>query len=152
MDQEKHAGDDWSVHIGGGVQIEKGDFVGRDKNISVGAGGINVGGDAEINQQTALQKELFESLLKQIDQRPNTPPEDADDLKSNVQEFKAEADKGEQADESFLERRLRNIKRIAPDICEVLLATVLNPAAGFAMIVKKVAERAAASPGDMGPG
>jgi len=152
VDKKKQAEDDWNVHIGGGVHIEKGDFVGRDKNISVGAGGINVEGDAEINQQTALQKELFEHILKQIDQRPDTPPEDADDLKNNVQEFKAEADKGEQADESFLERRLRNIKRIAPDVSEVLLATVLNPAAGFALIVKKVAERAAKSPSGTGSG
>jgi hypothetical protein len=148
--KDKQAEDDWNVHIGGGVYIQKGDFVGRDKNVSVEAGGINVEGDAEINQQTALQNKLIESLLKQIDQRPNTPPEDVDDLKNNVQEFKAEADKGEQADDSFLARRLRNIKRIAPDIGEVLIATVTNPVAGFAMIVKKVAERAAASPSSTG--
>jgi hypothetical protein len=145
MPKKKKTPDDWGVHIGGGVHIEKGDFIGRDKNVSVEAGGIHVEGDAEINQQAALQKELFESLLKQIGERPNTPPEDVDDLKTNVQEFKAEADKGEQADESFLARRLRNIERIAPDIGEVLLATVTNPAAGFAMIVKKVAERASKS-------
>ena len=138
MPKKKNAEDDWNVNIGGGVHIEKGDFIGHDKNVSVESGGIHVEGDA-------LQKELFESLLKRIDQRPNTPPEDADDLKTNVQEFKAEADKGEQADESFLARRLRNIERIAPDIGEVLLATVTNPAAGFAMIVKKVAERASKS-------
>jgi len=145
MAKKKKSEDEWGVNIGGNVSIEKGDFIGRDKNVSVEAGGINVEGDARINTQAAMQKEFFENLLKQIDQRPNTPPEDADDLKTNVQEFKVEADKGDQADESFLARRLRNIERIAPDIGDVLLATLTNPAAGFAMIVKKVAERASKS-------
>ncbi len=152
MTEEKKAEGDWNVNIGGGVHVERGDFVGRDKNVSVGAGGIIVQGDAEINSQAALQKELFESILKRIEERPNTPPADADDLKANVQEFKAEADKGEQADESFLGRRLRNIQRIAPDIGEVMLATIANPAAGFAMIVKKVAERAALGKGEAAQG
>lgn len=142
MTNKKKDQDDWNVNIGGGVNIERGDFIGRDKNVSVEAGGINVEGDVEVNQQAAMQKELFEDIQRQIEQRPNTPPEDVQDLKANVQEFQAEADKGEKADESFLARRLRNIERIAPDIGEVLLATVANPAAGFAMIVKKVAERA----------
>lgn len=132
MAKKKEIPDDWNVHIGGNVHVE-GDFIARDKNVTV-------------NNQTAMQKELFESILQQIEQRPNTAPEDVDDLKANVQEFKTEANKGEEADESFLARRLRNIERIAPDIGEVLIATVANPAAGFALIVKKVAERATKSP------
>jgi hypothetical protein len=147
MSKEEKDQGDWNVHIGGDINIQKGDFVGRDKNVSVESGGIHVEGDAQINQQAALQKELFESILRQIDQRPNTPVEDAADLKTNVEEFKSEAEKGDQADESFLARRLRNIERIAPDILEVLVATVANPAAGFALIVKKVAERAAKTQG-----
>lgn len=132
MARKKETPDDWNVHIGGNVTVG-GDFVGHDKNVT-------------INNQTAMQKELFESLLQQIEQRPNTPPEDVDDLKANVQEFQTEAEKGDEADETFLARRLRNIERIAPDIGEVLVATIANPAAGFALIVKKVAERAAKGP------
>src|SRR5512139_304179 len=93
--KKKKTEGDWNVNIGEGVHIERGDFIGRDKNVSVGAGGIYAGGDAEINRQTALQQELFESILKKIDERPNTPPEDAADLKTNVEEFKAETEKGE---------------------------------------------------------
>ena len=143
--KKKETPDDWNVNIGGTVNIGR-DFIGRDKKVSVAAGGINVEGDVEINNQVAMQKELFENIQRQIEERPNTPPEDIEDLKANVEEFKAEADKGEQADESFLARRLRNIERIAPDIGEVLLATIANPAAGFALIVKKVADRAAKGP------
>ena len=145
MAKKKATPDDWNVNIGGNVNVGR-DFVGRDKKVSIAAGGMHVEGSIEIDNQAAMQKELFESVLQQIEQRPNTSPEEVDDLKASVQEFKAEADKGEGADESFLARRLRNIERIAPDIGEVLVATIANPAAGFALIVKKVAERASQGP------
>jgi hypothetical protein len=134
--------DDGGVKIGGNVSIGRGDFIGRDKKISVAAGGTNVEGDMTVNDQAAVREELFEDILKKIEQRPDTPPEDTEVLKTNVREFKAEVDKGDQADESFLAARFRNIKRIAPDIGEVLLTSITNPAAGFALVVKKVAERA----------
>ena len=141
--------DNWGVKIGGNVSIGKGDFIGRDKKISVAAGGMNVEGDmTTVNNQAAVREKLFEDVLQKIEQRPDTPPDDADDLKTNVQEFKAEAEKAEDADESFLARRLRNIVRIAPDIGEVLMASIVgSPAAGFAMVVKKVAERASGGQG-----
>jgi len=58
-----------------------------------------------------------------------------------VQELQAEVAKGDEADEDFLARRLRNIQRMAPDILEVALATLSNPAVGFGLAVKKVAQR-----------
>jgi hypothetical protein len=39
-------------------------------------------------------------------------------LKAEVEDTEAEVAKGEQANESFLERQLRNFERIAPDILE----------------------------------
>lgn len=148
MSDKNNDQEEWGVKIGGNVSIGKGDFIGRDKNVSVAAGGMNVEGDmTTVNNQAAVREELFEDILKKIEQRPDTPPEDTDDLKTNVQEFKAEAEKNDEADESFLARRLRNIERIAPDIGEVLLASLVNPAAGFALVVKKVAERASKGQG-----
>jgi hypothetical protein len=143
--------------IGGSVNAG-GDFVGGDKITTIGPGSVYAGGNISgrnfvtgnsnvISQNEGMQEKLFEDLLKRIEQRPNTPPEDKEELADVVEEFKTEAKKGEQAQEKFLELRLKNIKRIAPDIAEVLIATVTNPAAGFALIVKKVAEKAAASAG-----
>jgi hypothetical protein len=43
--------------------------------------------------------------------------------------------------------RLRNIQRMAPDILDVVLAALSNPAAGFASVVKKVAQRIEESAG-----
>ncbi|HBY08693.1 MAG TPA: hypothetical protein DEH22_13260 [Chloroflexi bacterium] len=68
-------------------------------------------------------------------------------MKANVAEIKAEDEKGDQAEESFIARRLRNIQRMAPDILEVMLATIANPAAGFGMVAKKVAEKMQAGAG-----
>lgn len=140
------------LQIDGNVSVTQGDIVAGDKNIRVDKGGVFVGGSVQgsnivsgdqnqVGNQGAAREALFSELLGMIDQRPNTSPDDRDDLKANVKEIKAEAEKGEQADESFISRRLRNIERIAPDIGEVVLATLSNPVGGFAMIVRKIAER-----------
>lgn len=144
------------LQIGGNVSITRGDFVGGDKNVRVDRGGVFVGGDVHgsnivtgdhnrVGNDEAVGNTLFAEIVRQIEGRPNTSSEDKEDLKANVAEIKTEAEKGEQADESFLRRRLRNIERIAPDIADVVLATLSNPVAGFATIVKKVAEHSGKS-------
>ena len=139
------------LQIGGNVHITRGDFVGGDKNVTVDKGAVFVGGDVQgshivtgnhnqIGNQELMHDDLFAEILEKIEQRSDTPAEDKEDLKANVAEIKAETEKEEQADPSFLARRLRNIQRIAPDIAEVVLATLANPIAGFAAIVKQVAQ------------
>ncbi len=150
---EKDQDNAGGLHIGGNVNVTGGDFVAGDKNITVGEGGAYVGGNVEggniitgdqneVVNIAAVRSSLFGNILEKIEQRPDTPPEDKEDLKASVQEIKAEAERGENADESLLARRLRNIQRMAPDIAEVVLATLANPAAGFAAVIRKVAERA----------
>ncbi len=144
------------LNIHGNVNIQHGDLVAGDKKITVQNGATYVGGnmehsnlvigdDNQTSNTLAVQNDLFEIIFEKIEQRPKTDAEDKEDLKTNLKEIKAEAQKGEKADESFLARRLRNIKRIAPDIAEVVVATLANPAAGFALIVKKMADQAAAN-------
>jgi hypothetical protein len=141
------------IEIGGNVRVSQGDFVAGDKTVKVDKGGVLIGGNVQgsniitgdknqVGNQTSAGDQLFEELIRRIEKRPNTSREDKEDLKANVEEIKLEAAKGEQADASFLSRRLRNIQRIAPDIAEVVLATITNPVAGFAKIIQKVAERA----------
>lgn len=153
---DKRKSGNHDLQIGGSVHVSQGDFVAGDKNIQVDKGGVFVGGDVQhsnlitgdhdqVGDGGNGREALFAELLQKIEQRPDTPPEDRADLKANVAEIKAEAAKGDQADETFLSRRLRNIERIAPDIADVVLATLANPAGGFAMVVKKIAERAAAA-------
>jgi hypothetical protein len=119
------------AYIEGQVDINSGNFVGRDQY----AAGLS----------PADVKQLFEPIYSQIESRPHIRPEDRADLKTEVEEIQNEVSKGAEADQTFLARRLRNIGRIAPDILEVVVATLTHPAAGFATVVKKVAEKAKAS-------
>ena len=119
------------AYFGGDVTVE-GDLIGRDQ--------INVNG---LNAEQV--KELFSPIYGKIDGRPETDEEDKVDLKAEVEEIQAAAAKGDDVDESFLSRRLKNLGRMAPDILDVVVATLANPAAGFAVAVKKVADKVATS-------
>jgi hypothetical protein len=95
---------------------------------------------------TTIDSNIIEKVLSTIEES-HYPPDDKEDLKVDFQEILSEVEKGNQANESFVARRLRNIKRMAPDILETILAAMVNPASGFGMIAKKVAERIKADPG-----
>lgn len=121
--------------------------VGRDRIVSAGDGSVVIGGDA--NQSVIITGDhnrinvnsKFSTIYKQVDERTDLPAADKTDLKSELQTFEDEDKKGPESNEGFLAQRLRNVKRIAPDILDVALATIANPAAGFGMIAKKVAEK-----------
>ena len=83
----------------------------------------------------------FSTIYKQVEERSDLSSTDKTDLKSELQTFEDEDKKGPESNEGFLAQKLRNIRRIAPDILDVIIATIANPAAGFGMIAKKVAEK-----------
>ncbi|OQY82053.1 MAG: hypothetical protein B6D40_09760, partial [Anaerolineae bacterium UTCFX3] len=117
-----------------------------DRVVSGGDGSIVIGGD--VNSSVIVSgdhnriniKSKFSEIYRQVDERADLPAADKADLKSELQTFEDEDKKGPESNEGFLAQRLRNVKRIAPDILEVALATIANPAAGFGVIAKKVAE------------
>lgn len=126
-----------SVNTGGGTYIRG--------NVHTG-GGDFVGRDKIVNAQTNITQS-FTHIYTQIEQHPTLPTQEKADLKADVKELETELQKGDQADATFLERRLRNIQRMAPDIWEVILATLANPAAGFGVIAAKVAAKMKAAAG-----
>jgi hypothetical protein len=121
-------------------------------NISNVSGRIYVaGGDIETNDTTkGLSaeeiKQLFDQLYTVIEANKKVSPTKKEDLKAEVQEIQSTvseaAQKNEKMDESFLSRRFRNIARMAPDILDVVVATLANPLAGLGVAVKKIAEKA----------
>ena len=121
-------------YVGGNVNTGGGKFVGRDDYSQSGLDSDEI-------------KILFETLYTKVDQQPGLSSDEKTDLKAEIEELRAELAKKEQANESFLMRHLRNIARMAPDILEVTLATITNPAAGFGLMAKKVAEKAKTSAG-----
>jgi hypothetical protein len=89
---------------------------------------------------------LFNQIYTNIEARPHTSSADKDDLKAEVKEIQitiTEAtQKNKQVDEGFLARRFHNIARMAPDVVDVIVATLANPLAGLGAIVKKIAQKA----------
>jgi hypothetical protein len=118
--------------IGGNLVIrDRSEFVGRDKTVT----------------QTSVDRSQseFRVVYEQVAARPDTSPAERADIEAEVRDIEAEVAQGDQADESFLMRRLRSLERMAPDILEVVLATLANPTAGFGMVASKVAKKIAES-------
>ena len=121
-------------------------------NISDISGNVNVaGGNITTHHTTtglsaAEIKQLFDGLYAKIETRPDTPIADKEDLKAEVKEIQATvteaAQKNNKVDEGFLARRFRNIARMAPDVLDVVVATLGNPLAGLGVALKKIAEKA----------
>jgi hypothetical protein len=134
----------------------KGESTGGNKTVTAASqGSVSIGGNVSgsiitvgNNNIVGLQVEqAFSPIYKAIENHPNLSAADKTDLNGETQDLEAELKKGDEADESFLTRRLHNIKRMAPEILEVILATITNPAAGFGLVAKKVADKMKASAG-----
>lgn len=123
------------------------EYAGHNRTVSAGDGSVVIGGDVrhsmivtgDYNRLDAAYK--FSPIFPQIETLPNLTTADKSDLKSELKTFEDEDKKGPESNEGFLAQRLRNIKRIAPDILDVVIAAIANPAAGFGTIAKKVAEK-----------
>ena len=111
--------------IGGSVNTGGGDFVGRDKITHVGS-------------VTNIQN-IFAPVYTAI-QQAVLPPQEMEDLTAEVQEIETAIVEGK-VDEPWLARKLRALKKMAPDIAEVALAALGGPGAAAGAIVKKVAEK-----------
>jgi hypothetical protein len=128
-----------------GNQVRVGD-------ISDISGNVNVAGGSITTHQTttglsaAEIKQLFDQLYIAIDSRSETSSADKESLKAEVKEIQSTvteaAQKNGKVDEGFLSRRFHNIARMAPDVLDVVVATLGNPLAGLGVAVKKIAEKA----------
>ncbi len=114
-------------------------------------GMINASGSARVNvdqqiihQASPEMEKLFKRAHKRIQVRPEDPKVDQAKLEDQVKKIEAEAAKGEAADPSKLERWIKTLAKMAPDIVEVMAASLAGPVAGFAVVFKKIVERAKA--------
>ena len=113
-----------------------------------GINGSNVaagrGASVTVNQGLSGEdlSKLFASIYQKIESRPPDPDVDKEEVQGTVQNIEKEVQKGEEANPSKVERWLKTLALIAPDIFEVTLATLASPAAGIATVIRKVAEKA----------
>ncbi len=84
---------------------------------------------------------LFDRVINTVNTHLELSTKEKAQLQLEIEELRTELLKKDKANESFILRRLRNIKRMAPDILDVTLAIIKNHALGFGVIVKKIAEK-----------
>jgi hypothetical protein len=112
-------------------------------------GSINAGGHAKVDvaQSSVHQtgdanfEKLFQLLEEQIRARPEDPNVDKQEIEEQVKQIKAEAAQGEKANLSKLERWIQNVSRMAPDIVDVMAASLGGPVSGITTVIQKIAAR-----------
>jgi hypothetical protein len=121
----------------------------RGEEISVGnisgSKGVAIGHQARatVNEgaSSADLTRLFELVHERIQARPADPNVDQEELVQTVESIRSEAAKGEQANPSKIERWLKGLAGVAPDIFDVTVASLTSPAAGVAAAVRTLADR-----------
>jgi hypothetical protein len=124
-------------------------------NVIIGGDATSIGdvGKISVNKEPVSSKlsaediyQLFDKVYKAIDSLPDVSPSDKDYIRSDVNEIESlvrkAAQKNEKVDEEHLSRYLRNIGRMAPDVLEVMSASLSSPVAGLGVVLKKIAEKA----------
>jgi hypothetical protein len=85
---------------------------------------------------------LFTTLRAYLSERKPGPEQAAnEEVETVLATLESEAAKGETADTSKLERWMKILAGMAPDIMDVILASFNGPLSGFGMVFKKIAER-----------
>ena len=119
-------------------------------NVRNVSGEINIAG-RDIRKRTTIRQgasaeviaqALAEALVK-TKKRPKTTRAKKTEIEQEVRAIESELGQ-KKADKGFLAERFRNLAKMAPDILEVIIAGLGNPAAGVGMVAKKIAEKAKA--------
>lgn len=128
--------------ISSGDQIKVGD---------VSQSYVAIGRHSQVTVTHGLQGEelarLFAAAYQRIEARTEDPDVDKTEIKETVQKIEQEVAQGDQANPNKIDRWLKTLEKIAPDILEVIVTALLNPGAGVATAVRKVAERAGGAAG-----
>jgi hypothetical protein len=121
-------------------------------------GSIHAGGHAkvDVNQHSVHKTEdanfdkLFELLEERINARPEDPNADKQEIQEQVNQIKVEAAKREQANPKKLERWIKNLAGMAPDIVDVMAASLGGPLSGLTAVIQKTAARVKAESENQG--
>ena len=125
--------------------------IGGDQNVIQGSisGGVIVqgrGANVAVQQNAGINEEqlslVFEKMYQAIQSRPDDPNIDKEEINETVQRIEQEVKKGDQANDSKMERWMESLNKMAPDIVDVILASLGGPVSGLTAVMKKVAEHA----------
>lgn len=112
-------------------------------------GSINASDHAKVDiTQSSVSKtndanfeRLFELLEERIKARPEDSNVDKREIQAQVDQIKNEAAQGEKANPNKLERWIRNLASMAPDIVDVMAASLGGPVSVFTAVIQKIAAR-----------
>jgi hypothetical protein len=134
------------AYVGGGVTVSGGDFVGRDKHTVTVTGDGNVVGDhssatviKRMGVPPAEVAALFDQALALARQRP---PDVQEDLEAAVETAREEVERGDEADKGLLSKALDVLLEEGPDVLEIVLQAILNPAAAAGKGARMLAKHA----------
>jgi hypothetical protein len=136
------------AYVGSDVRVRRGEFVGRDKTEVRITGDGNVIGDfssATVIKRTGVQADEVAALFRQalaLARAPDRPVEERDDLEAAVEMAQGELEKGEGADASLLNKALDVLLEHGPDVLEIVLEAILNPAAAAGQGARMLASQA----------
>jgi len=141
----------------------------KGKTPKKGSGGINAGGDVVFGGKTTAGGDvvkgdkititqgaglddiarLFDKVYKQIDQLPASVDkaevrEHADAIRGAAVEVAKTGKPPDDKTEKIVKASAQNLVKMAPDILEVIGASLANPAAGIAAVIRKVLGKAKA--------
>ena len=104
-----------------------------------------IGRKAQVNVTQVVQNpelaRAFERIQEHIAARPDDPDLDKQELSTTVGKIEEELGKGEQANPSKIQRWLKFLAMMAPDILEVVLAALTGPIPGITAAVRVIAEK-----------
>ena len=113
---------------------------------SIQGSNIVIGSNNTVTNTSTNISPLFDEIYQKLDIQKDLSPDVKRDVKEELGEIKSALESSE-PDESFLTRRFRNLKRMAPDIAEVALETLKNPVSGVVEGIKTVSTRMAEEAG-----
>ncbi len=102
---------------------------------------IVVGNNNNVANQTINIAPLFKEIYKKVEASKSLNLQEKIDAKEELQEIQTVLEQPN-PDESFLARRFRNLKRMAPEITEIAFETLKSPIGGVAEVIKRIAKKA----------
>jgi len=123
---------------------------------NISGSNVAIGRKAQVKVTQGLSGDelgsLFERVYQRIQSRLEDPNVDKDEINNTVQNIEKEVSKGEEANPNRLERWLKILAYMAPDILDVIVAALLNPGAAVGEVIRKVVAKARQEAGNPGSG
>jgi len=126
-----------------GAHIQTGDIHDISGRVNIAGGNINIDETSTVHYSEGVDVvlEVLAETFENIQKRPDTSPAQKANLEGEIQEIEMEVKK-KKSRKGYLAQRFNNVGRMAPDILDVILASLGNPVSGIGMTIKKIAEKA----------